>query len=161
MGACLQRKKNYFMSRTYSSLLFHCVWSTKDRYPWLTDSIDIRVYQYIGGIVKSEGGVLRSIGGMPDHIHVLFSLNPTINTSSLIGTVKKRSTLFLRATDQYLCNFAWQKGFSVFSVSHSVAPIVQNYILKQKQHHEKLAFTDEYFKLLQKHDIVSDRDLSK
>ena len=142
------------MSCTYSSLFFHCVWSTKDRYPWLEKPIDERLYQYMIGIVRNEGGVVCVINGMPDHVHVLISLAPTILVSTLIGVVKRQSTLFLHATYPGMCNFSWQKGFSVFSVSNSMVPVVKKYIEQQKQHHEKLLFTDEYFKLLQKHGIV-------
>lgn len=50
-------------------------------------------------------------------------------------------------------HFAWQEGFSVFSVSRSVAAKVETYIRNQKEHHKKRDFAEELRAFLTKHGV--------
>ena len=59
------------MSSTLTNLLYHIVFSTKNREPIITAPIRANLYKYMGGIVRGEGGTLIEIGGMPNHVHVL------------------------------------------------------------------------------------------
>jgi putative transposase len=52
--------------------------------------------------------------------------------------------------------FAWQEGYGVFSVSHSLAATVTQYIENQKAHHRKMSFEEEFVALLKKHDVEYD-----
>jgi hypothetical protein len=45
------------MPGTYSKLLYHIVFSTRQRAGWLKPAIAPRIFEYLGGIVRSEGGV--------------------------------------------------------------------------------------------------------
>jgi putative transposase len=65
------------MPSTYVSLYFHFVFSTKDRRRCIKDSLEPRLYSYLGGIMRNLGGVAKSIGGDADHVHILASLKPT------------------------------------------------------------------------------------
>ena len=51
-----------------------------------------RLYDYIGGIIHGEKGVLIEIGGMPDHIHILAKLHPTRATSDVLRIVNANSS---------------------------------------------------------------------
>jgi hypothetical protein len=51
------------MPVTYSQLLLHIVTSTKGRVPWILTAVAARLYPSIGGIVRTEKGVLHEIGG--------------------------------------------------------------------------------------------------
>ena len=44
------------MSQTYTKLLYHIVFSTKNRMPIIAKSIREDLYRYIGGIVRAKGG---------------------------------------------------------------------------------------------------------
>ncbi|MEX0702458.1 MAG: transposase [Planctomycetales bacterium] len=55
-----------------------------------------------------------------------------------------------------LADFAWQEGYSVFSVSKSQEPVVRTYIRNQPEHHRKTDFKSELLKLLRAHEIEFD-----
>jgi len=59
------------LSNTYTKLLVHVVFGTKNRTAIIPADLREDLYSYIGGIVRGEGGSLRAIGGMPDHGHLL------------------------------------------------------------------------------------------
>ena len=52
--------------------------------------------------------------------------------------------------------FAWQRGYAAFSVSQGRLPSVVRYIQRQEVHHERIAFQDEYRKLLIRHGVEFD-----
>lgn len=60
------------MPGTYSQLIMHAVFSTKRRTPWISDELANRLYPYIGGIIRGQKGSLLEIGGVADHVHLLF-----------------------------------------------------------------------------------------
>ena len=62
---------------TFANLLFHVVFSTKQRTARIHADVQERLYEYIGGIIRDQNGILIEIGGMPDHIHILARLSPT------------------------------------------------------------------------------------
>ena len=52
------------MASTFTNLLYHLVFSTKDRAPRIVEPVRDRLYEYIGGILRGEGGSLLAAGGM-------------------------------------------------------------------------------------------------
>ena len=86
------------MPGTYSQLLLHFVFSTKNRAPLIRGSIESRLYDYIGGIVRAENGTLYAIGGLPDHIHLLVRWRTDGAVADLMRTVKARSSLWVHQT---------------------------------------------------------------
>ena len=66
------------MSRTFTNLLTHVIFSTKDRIPLIGEKFEEELYRYIGGIIRAEGGVQLEIGGTNDHIHILAKFKPAI-----------------------------------------------------------------------------------
>ena len=54
------------MGRTYTSLTYHAIFSTKYRRKIILPSFRNRLYEYIGGIIRKKNGVLIEINGIPD-----------------------------------------------------------------------------------------------
>ena len=52
--------------------------------------------------------------------------------------------------------FAWQSGYSAFSVSESGAQRVRTYIAQQEEHHRRKTFAEEYLEFLKKHRVAYD-----
>lgn len=144
------------MPGTYSQLLLHIVFSTKSRAPWLTAEVTDRLYPYIGGIVRVEKGMLYDIGGIEDHVHLYLRWRPDGSVSDLMRTVKSRTSKWLHDTFPALSTFAWQEGYSVFSVSKSQERAVKRYIAAQHEHHKKEDFKTELLRMLQLHEIEFD-----
>ncbi len=139
------------MPGTWSQILLHIVFSTKNRRELITPGIAGQLYPFIGGIVRDEGGTLLQIGGMPDHVHLLVRWKTDDTVANLVRNVKTRSSGWVRkGLDR---RFAWQDGYGVFSVSQSVSATVKRYIAEQTKHHARRSFRDELAALLKKHGI--------
>jgi hypothetical protein len=64
------------MPDSYTNLLYHIVFSTKDRRPIIAPEYEPRIYYYIGGTIRSlVGGTIRSLGG------ICLELNGTLPAS--------------------------------------------------------------------------------
>jgi putative transposase len=144
------------MPGTFSQLLLHIVFSTKDRAPWITADVAERLYPYIGGIVRAEKGVLYDIGGVEDHVHLYLRWRPDGSVSDLVRTVKARSSKWVHDTFPALADFAWQEGYSAFSVSKSQEGAVKKYIAGQAEHHKKEDFKSELLRILRAHGVEFD-----
>jgi putative transposase len=145
------------MSGTYTNLLYHVVFSTKNRRPLITEAIRDDLYHYLGGIIRGEGGTLLEVNGMPDHVHLLAKLRPTIAIADMLRLLKANSSKWLNEEKQQRSRFGWQDGYSAFSVSESQVARVRAYIQRQAQHHRQTDFKTELIALLDKHCIEYDK----
>ena len=142
------------MARTYTKLIYHIVFSTKERIPLITPEIRDRLYEYLGGVIRGEKGSLMEIGGMPDHVHILARFGAAIAVSQMLKRIKGSSSHWLsQETGTW---FAWQNGYGAFSVSESQVAAVRKYIQQQEEHHKRISFKDELISLLRKHRIEFD-----
>ncbi len=80
------------MGHSYTNLLYHVVFSTKERHPWLDPEISTRLYDYLGGAIRSEGGTSMSINGCADHIHILAKLRQNKAVSDVLRAIKANSS---------------------------------------------------------------------
>jgi REP element-mobilizing transposase RayT len=144
------------MAHTYTNLLNHIIFSTKDRQPLLAQELKTRLFPYMGGIVKELGGVALSINGPTDHVHMLASLPPTVAPSDFVGKVKANSSGWVHRNFNQYQAFAWQVGYSAFSVSASQKQTVLDYIAGQEEHHRKVSFQEELIAFLKKHEVDYD-----
>jgi REP element-mobilizing transposase RayT len=143
------------MAGTFTNLLFHIIFSTKDRVPRI-DAVERRLYQYIGGIIRGEGGAILEIGGVPDHVHILAKFKADTSVSEMLRQIKSNSSGWMNKLPETVDRFEWQGGYAAFSVSESQVPAVRKYIQNQKEHHTKVSFKDELIALLEKHGIEYD-----
>ncbi len=134
------------MPSTHSNLHYHIVFSTKERFPFISDKWRARVHAYIGGIAKNLGSVPLAVGGMSDHAHVLAGLTPSHRLDYFVRDIKADSSVFIRK--EIDSKFSWQKGYGVFTVSPSAIEDVRKYVLNQEAHHRKRTFQEEYVELL-------------
>jgi len=111
---------------------------------------------YIGGIFRNKGQKLIAIGGVEDHIHVLFGLKPSMAISDLVRDVKSDSTEFINKKQFVRRRFYWQEGFGAFSYSRSQLDAVGKYVLEQEAHHANRSFKEEYVALLDRFEVDYD-----
>jgi putative transposase len=143
------------MSHTYTNLLTHVIFSTKDREPLIVPALHDDLLAYLGGIVRELGGVLRAANARPDHVHLLCSLPPTVATADALRVVKTNSSRWVHR-DRQVLGFDWQAGYGAFSVSHSQTPAVVRYIGGQEMHHRHVTFQEELIAFLKKNGITYD-----
>lgn len=142
------------MSHTYTNLLTHFVFSTKDRLELMTDEMKPELYPYLGGLTKELKGKPLAINGMSEHIHMLISLPPTVSISDAMQFIKANSSKWV--SERFGKPFAWQIGYGAFSVSRSNVDAVVKYIQNQEEHHQKYDFKEEFLKLLRSHEVDFD-----
>ena len=142
------------MPDTYTQLRYHLVVSTKHRMPLITAAVRDDLYDYMGGLLRANGGLLLVAGGMPDHVHLLAGWGTTVSVAEMMKDVKGISSRWMNErSDRPPGRFAWQEGYGAFSVSASQVAAVRKYILNQEEHHKKVSFREEYMNLLKKHGI--------
>jgi len=100
------------------------------------------------GIIQNHGHKVLAIGGVEDHVHMLFGFNPTQSLSDVMREVKRDSSKWIRANRFTHGVFNWQSGYGAFSYSKSQIDSVVKYIMNQEIHHRKRSFFDEYKKIL-------------
>jgi REP-associated tyrosine transposase len=144
------------MGHTYVSNLVHCVFSTKHRQKLINIELEERLWPYMGGIARENNMKAMSIGGTEDHIHMLLSLPATIAIAKAIQLIKGGSSKWVHDEFPQHGHFGWQEGYGAFSVGISQVEETIGYIQRQKEHHRKVTFQDEFLKILKKHRIEYD-----
>ena len=146
------------MPKTYSKIYLHYIFTPKYRNAIILPEFEERLYKYISGIVKSLDQTLIQINGMPDHIHLLVRLKPTMASATFIQKVKGNSSKWINEQKFLPKKFRWQIGSAVFSVDYRKVDIVKNYIKHQKEHHNNVPFKKEFVKILDAYKVEYDKD---
>jgi REP element-mobilizing transposase RayT len=135
---------------------FHCIFSTKNRQRFIDDTLRESLFPYMGGIARNNKIHPICIGGVEDHVHLLISLPATLPICKAMQYVKGGSSKWIHDTLASHQEFAWQKMYAAFSVSHSQRPSVIRYIENQREHHRKKSFKEELIEFLKAHEIEYD-----
>jgi len=141
------------MADTYSQIYIHVVFAVKGRNNLISTKWKGELYKYMTGIISNEGQKLIAINGMPNHIHILIGLKPTMALSNLVRDIKANSSKFINEKQWIAGKFEWQSGFGAFSYSHSQVPVIAKYIEDQEEHHKKKTFKEEYTEFLKLYNI--------
>jgi REP element-mobilizing transposase RayT len=89
------------VGHTYTNLLFHVVFSTKDRRPLIHDSFRCAL----------------AVGGTNNHVHGLLVLPADIAVADAMRKWKSVSSKWAHETFPTEADFAWQEGYAAFSVA--------------------------------------------
>ncbi|MFC1853247.1 IS200/IS605 family transposase [candidate division CSSED10-310 bacterium] len=144
------------MADTFVCCYLHIIFSTKYREPYLSSSIQNRVWAYLGGIAKEHEIMPICIGGTADHTHLLLSLPSTITISKVVQLIKGGSSKWISDTFNELKQFAWQSGYGAFSIGLSMKERTMRYIEQQEKHHRQKTFQEEYLEFLKRYHIEFD-----
>jgi putative transposase len=144
------------MPQSFTCLHYHLIFSTKNRLPAIAPDLQTRLYDYIGGILRSEKSVLLAAGGMPDHVHLLCSLSKELAIAEALRLIKSNSSKWIHETFPEHRTFAWQAGYGAFAVSYSHLDSVKRYIARQAAHHRRTTFQEELVAFLRKHNLPFD-----
>lgn len=144
------------MAHTYTNILIHALFSTKDRQPWLTPGIREEVFCYLGGTLNELRGQSLLVNGPPDHVHMLLVQPRTPSIATVMEKVKANSSGGVKERWPDRHYFAWQTGYAAFSVSKSHVEQVKRYISNQEEHHRKVSFQEEVLTFLKKQGVEYD-----
>ena len=141
----------------YTNLLYHIVFRPKNSEYVITIAYEDVLYRYIWGYVTNKKGTLLRIGGMPDHIHMLVSLPPSIAISNFVHDLKLATNIFLLEHKEEFPRFkGWAKSYCALTYSKNEKDMIVNYIRNQKEHHKKVSFKDELVALVKEMGIEGD-----
>lgn len=141
------------MANTFSQIYIQTVFAVSGRMSLLKPDFRKDLHKYIAGIVRNQGQKLISINSMPDHLHLLIGLKPSLALANLVRDIKASST-HVNKNRWVRGKFSWQEGYGAFSYGHSQLDTIIRYIQNQEQHHSRRTFKSEYLTLLRKFDIA-------
>ena len=133
---------------TYTQILYHLLFSTKDRQPVLSDSRRDELGMYMNGVIKNNHCRPIWTNGVRDHVHILFSLGPTVALADIVKDIKVASSIWSKDGRVFPNFYAWQEGYGAFTYSLRDEPELIAYVKAQEEHHQKTSFLEEYRKLL-------------
>lgn len=121
----------------------HLVFSTKNRIPFLADkAVRQRLHDRLAEICETLNCPSFQVGGIEDHVHILYRLSQGQTLAQVAQEVKKSSSTWL-AIHHRMWDFDWQDGYGAFSVSPQHVAGAIRYIQNQEEHHREETFEDE------------------
>lgn len=144
------------MANTYTQIHIHGIFAVQNHISLIGELWQEELYKYITGIVQNHGHKMLQIGGMPDHVHILFGMRPVESLSDLMKAIKGESSEWINKRGFVRGRFSWQEGYGAFSYSKSQINNVIEYIVNQPEHHKKQDMVEEYIDFLKKFGIEYD-----
>ena len=132
------------MSQSLSKMYLHAIFHVKNNECLIRPEDEKELYAYMGGVVKLSHSIPIIINGTENHLHVLCILSKNISLSGFMEEIKTNSSRWIKTLGPHYRKFAWQGGYSGYSVSHSRVDVVKKYIANQKEHHKTQTFQDVY-----------------
>jgi REP-associated tyrosine transposase len=142
------------MASTFSQIYIQTVFAVSNRMSLIGPKFKEDLHKYITGIVRNQGQKLISINGMPDHLHILIGLKPSMALADLVRDTKADSSTYVNKNRWVRGKFSWQEGYGAFSYGHSQLDTIISYIQNQEKHHSRRSFKNEHLGLLRKFDIA-------
>ncbi len=144
------------MPQPLAKVYIHAIFSTKNREPLLADDWRDDLLHVLGGSANNLKCQSLLVGGVADHVHLLFQLGRTIAIADVVGRIQSTSSAWVNQTRSLAAPFHWQAGYAAFSVSQSNVEPVREYICRQPEHHAKQSFQDELREWLRRYEIEWD-----
>jgi REP element-mobilizing transposase RayT len=144
------------MPQSFTGLYAHLVFSTKGRQTFLSEAIRPRVHAYLATVVRNLGSPWVVVGGVADHVHILFDLGRTAAPVTFVEHAKRESSKFVKTLGKEYGGFYWQRGYAMFSVSPTHRDDAERYVKGQEEHHRRESFQDEFRAMLQRYGVEFD-----
>ena len=141
---------------TFTQILYHIVFSTKNRERTLTKKNRPQLFKYIWGIIENKHSHPYWINGVDDHIHIATHIHQTIALAPLIKDIKLASSSFIENEDIFEKFNGWQDGYGAFTFSYRDKDALIEYIKNQEIHHSKVSFKEELIVLLNENGVEFD-----
>ena len=153
----LEEVQYIISTMSYTKLLYHIVFRPKNSISAIPIAHEESLYRYIWGFLKNKGCALNRIGGMPDHIHLLVQIPPTLSLSDFMRDLKTSTHKYMCGQkDKFPLFDGWGKSYCALSCSVSEKDRIAEYIKNQKVHHQKMNFQNELLKLLKDNGVEVD-----
>ena len=115
---------------------YHVVFCPKYRRPVLVDGADERFKEIAREVADELGFEIVEMEVMPDHVHLLLSVDPQLSIHRTVKRIKGRSSHDLRAEFPWLKSripTLWTNSYFVSTVGGAPLAQVRKYIEDQKE----------------------------
>jgi REP element-mobilizing transposase RayT len=123
------------MGHAFHQLYYHFAWSTHSRIALIRRDYRSDLLKIIGEEAKKCGDWPTRHNAMPDHVHLLVRLPPTVNVSDFIGRVKGAASHRINEEIRPSFKLKWQEGYGVLTLRKDEVEKVSRYIDDQETHH--------------------------
>ena len=123
------------MGHAFHQLYYHFAWSTHSRIALIGRDCRPELLKIINEEAKKWGAWPIRHNAMPDHVHLLVRLPPTLKVSEFIGRVKGASTHRVNEEIRPPFKLKWQDGYGVLTLRKDELEKVSLYIDNQETHH--------------------------
>lgn len=144
------------MPQSLAQLYVHLIFSVKDRQRIIRDDLHEELRAYFGGILRELNSPVLTAGVVSDHVHLLYRHSKNLALANVVEEVKKSSSKWIKTKDTAYAAFHWQSGYGAFSVSASKCDAVQEYVMKQEEHHKRMTFQEEFRRFLKEYGVKYD-----
>lgn len=144
------------MPQSLTKLYAHLIFSTKNREPLLDNAIRPRVHAYLATVMRDLDSPWVVVGGVADHVHILFDMGKMHAPVEFVEVVKRESSKFIKTLGPQYKEFFWQRGYAMFSVGPGHRDEAEVYVQNQEEHHRHKSFQDELRAFLNRYGVPFD-----
>ena len=135
------------MPNSYGYLLYHIIFTTKNREHSIEPEMEQPLYAYIASLVRANGGEIYAIGGTSNHVHLFVRFPRHVSVSRMLCIIKANSSRWIKEAFPDREGFSWQDGYGAFTVGRTEFTMIRNYVLNQKEHHRQESLEEEWKRL--------------
>lgn len=114
---------------------YHVVWCPKYRRRVIEGAVDDRLKQIIREVCEERRSDIIELETMPDHVHLLVSVDPQYGIHRLVKQIKGRSSRLLRQEFPQLKSrlpTLWTNSYFVATVGGAPLEVVKQYVENQR-----------------------------
>ena len=141
---------------SYTTSYYHIVFRTYRSERTIPEDHERELYAYLYGIAKNLRCQTYRIGGMPDHVHMFVSLPSSLALSDFVQRVKTDSSKWLKSNPDFPHFRGWGREYAGFSYSMRDKDMIVGYVMRQKEHHKRVTFAEEYRAFLEENGMTVD-----
>ena len=146
------------MSSTYIQTTIQVVFATKFREPTLLKPKRANLHAYMAGLLRMRGCHVYQVGGVEDHVHLVFNQHPSVALAKLVKDLKILTSRQIKTEwrDDFPTFSAWQRGYGAFAYPYTAVPNLVRYVRNQEAHHRTETSQRELRRYLAYHNIPYD-----
>jgi REP-associated tyrosine transposase len=121
----------------YWRLSYHLIWATRGREPLIGEREERIIRRSFQTTLDTMHVIPRAVGMMPDHVHVVVSIPPSVLVAEVVKRLKGSSSHAVNHEDGVPPElpFAWPGEYGALSFGERALPGVVAYVGNQREHH--------------------------
>jgi putative transposase len=114
---------------------YHVVWCPKYRRDVIRGPIDTRLKEIIAEVCAERDAPVGAVETMPDHVHLLVTVDPQYGIHRLVKQIKGRSSRLLRQEFPHLKSrmpTLWTNSYFVATTGGATLELIKKYVENQR-----------------------------